>query len=384
MMTASNPTSAAHAQPRPSRRHAGFTLIELMVALAIGLFLITVVGSLYVASRSIFFATNSATSMDENARAAFDAIGNSVRNARYRGCENISGTITGDVRADAYRDPANWWQNINQPVYGYQDLTANDPRFDVPTTVSTHGGTVDGTDALILIGVDLKREATVSASTTAAPTPPATTSTSVTLTTTLKHSYGPGQILIGSDCATTAYFVADGNTNGDASQIGYSATGGYDCSIDLAVASCGGATVATPHTFQAGALVLPVVAEGYFIAASASDAANKGNSLWLTTTDPALGGSSSALTPVELVNGIENMYIEYGVASGGAITYSTANAVPDWSSISALKVHLLLATLPDARTSSVGSNAITFKGATFTPTDKRIYREYIQVFSLRN
>ena len=369
-MTASAPTPA-----RP-RRHAGFTLIELMVALAIGLFLITVVGSLYVASRSIFFATSSAASMDENARAAFDAIGNSVRNARYDGCKGLSGTASGDIRGPNYNNTANWWQNFNQPVFGFENLTANDTNFTVPAATSAYGGTIAGTDALVLIGADLKHQATVNQSTI-------TSATAAVITTTLAHTYVPGETLIGSDCATTAYLVADGSTVSGNNQITYSRTA-YDCNIDLAGTAC--ADVATPRTLQPGALILPVIANGYFIAKSAAGDANKGNSLWLSTTDIDLGGSSLAPVPLELVGGIENLHIEYGISNNNAINYFDANQVTNWTQVAALKVHLLLASQPDSRTASVGSNAITFNGVNY-PTaanDRRIYREYVEVFSLRN
>ena len=61
----------------------GFSLVELMVAMAIGLFVVMVVGMLYVNSKTTYVAQDANSRLQENARFAVELLGNEIRTAGY-------------------------------------------------------------------------------------------------------------------------------------------------------------------------------------------------------------------------------------------------------------------------------------------------------------
>ncbi len=72
--------------------HRGMTLVELMVGLAIGLFLVAVMSTMYLGSRSTFVAQESGARLQENGRFAMDTIANDLRMSGFRGCAPIMPT----------------------------------------------------------------------------------------------------------------------------------------------------------------------------------------------------------------------------------------------------------------------------------------------------
>jgi type IV pilus assembly protein PilW len=63
--------------------HRGFTLIELMIALTIGLLLTVLISQVFVGSRRAYATTDDLSRMQENMRYAHDLLGRSVRMASY-------------------------------------------------------------------------------------------------------------------------------------------------------------------------------------------------------------------------------------------------------------------------------------------------------------
>lgn len=70
------------------RRHAGFTMIELLVALAIGLVLTLVVAQLFLGSRRTFATTDDVSRMQETMRFARQILTRTVHQAGYRSSPN--------------------------------------------------------------------------------------------------------------------------------------------------------------------------------------------------------------------------------------------------------------------------------------------------------
>jgi type IV pilus assembly protein PilW len=108
-------------QPRPQ---SGMTLIELMVALAIGAFLMIGAMTVFMQSRTTFRVNESVSRLQETARFALDALEPDIRMAHYWGLTPRSYLIQG---RRAPTDPAgigpatcgnNWTINLNQAVQG--------------------------------------------------------------------------------------------------------------------------------------------------------------------------------------------------------------------------------------------------------------------------
>jgi type IV pilus assembly protein PilW len=106
-------------------RHAGMTLIELMVALAIGSFLMIGAVTVFMQSRTTFRVNESVARLQENARFVLDAIEPDIRMANYFGLTTRSSKIQG--RATPADPPAfavgndcgvNWSVNLAAEVDG--------------------------------------------------------------------------------------------------------------------------------------------------------------------------------------------------------------------------------------------------------------------------
>lgn len=106
-------------------RSAGMTLIELMVALAIGSFLMIGAVTVFTQSRTTFRVNESVARLQENARFVLDAMEPDVRMAHYFGLTTRSTRIQGRATpADPVAFPVagdcgqNWSVNLLNPVDG--------------------------------------------------------------------------------------------------------------------------------------------------------------------------------------------------------------------------------------------------------------------------
>jgi type IV pilus assembly protein PilW len=79
----------------PQQRSSGMTLIELMVALAIGSFLMIGAITVFMQSRNTFRVNESVSRLQENARFVLDALEPDVRMAHYFGLTTRSGKVQG-------------------------------------------------------------------------------------------------------------------------------------------------------------------------------------------------------------------------------------------------------------------------------------------------
>src|SRR5262245_33749913 len=66
------------------RATRGFSLIELMVAMSIGLILTLIIGQIFINSRAVFASTDNLSRLQENARYGLNLIAREVRSAGYK------------------------------------------------------------------------------------------------------------------------------------------------------------------------------------------------------------------------------------------------------------------------------------------------------------
>ncbi len=109
------------------RRARGVTLIELMVALSIGSFLMIGAITVFMQSRTAFRVTESVSRLQENARFVLDAMEPDIRMASYFGLTSRSNKILGRSTAQAPNPAginvgsdcgANWSINLAEEVGG--------------------------------------------------------------------------------------------------------------------------------------------------------------------------------------------------------------------------------------------------------------------------
>ncbi len=111
------------------RAAAGMTLVELMVALAIGVFLMIGAVTVFMQGRSSFRVTESVSRLQENARFALDVLEPDIRMAYYFGLTNVATNIEGragtTVPAGVPSSCGNTW--VNDFVHGVAATNGSSP-----------------------------------------------------------------------------------------------------------------------------------------------------------------------------------------------------------------------------------------------------------------
>ena len=108
-----------------------------------------------------------------------------------------------------------------------------------------------------------------------------------------------------------------------------------------------------------------------------------GPSLYRRVVDEAIGANTNQA--LELVEGVENMQILYGVDLGaGGTRFVTADKVTDWSKVTSIRLGLLMRT-PEETGGLVNTATYQVNGATIDPFDDRhLRRVATTTISLRN
>jgi type IV pilus assembly protein PilW len=353
-------------------RHAarGMTLVELMVGLAIGLFLVAVISTMYLGSRSTFVAQESGSRLQENGRFAMDTIANDLRMSGFRGCMPVLPTgnttvpLAIGVVDNTLLTPADLRYNFGEPIWGSRNTGA---AWSPALTVPVNGlGAVAAGDILLVrrptgVGWSLVAEMT---------------GRNAALTITPTANFRSGDLLMVADCAGASMLQATNAVPGAAGTIEH-------------VPGAGGvlpglATATLARIYANDARVWRMQSRIYYLAGSARRAGE--TALWLSV-HPAYDGEAQTS---ELVTGVERMAVTYGVDNDGldaagnlsANRFFTANQVTNWGQVVSARVELVLAGAGDSP--ATATQPYVFAGETVTPTDKKLRTVMSMLVSLRN
>lgn len=118
-----NRRAASPRQVPGSRRQGacGFTLIELMVAMLLGLIVIAGVSSVFLANLRSYHANTALGDVQSNARIAFELMARDIRQAGLSGCNAQTPHITNVLKGGPGKvgGSALWWTRWSQPVKGF-------------------------------------------------------------------------------------------------------------------------------------------------------------------------------------------------------------------------------------------------------------------------
>ena len=124
---------------RPARRIQGFTLIELMVAMLLGLIVIGGVISVFLAGQQTYRSNEALGDVSDGSRTAFEMLARDLRDAGLSGCDNSNGRI-----ANVLNNTSLWYANWNNALEGFDDAS-KDP---VLTGLTGSGAPVAGTSSV--------------------------------------------------------------------------------------------------------------------------------------------------------------------------------------------------------------------------------------------
>lgn len=271
-----------HAPLTPSRQ-AGLTLIELMIALGLGLLIVAALGYLFVGNRQAFRLQDNLARVQENGRYAMEAMGQDLRMLGYIGCGTLDEVaVTATATSATAPTPANILSGAEGGA-GADSLTLS---------------RVDGRGALLT--------AVMADAAAGVPIPPS------------PRQYAAGTLFLIADCLNADLFRASEQVAQGATAIPHAASH-HNTSGDLS------------KPYGDDALVFPFETLVYSI-----DLNPAGN--------PALYRSVDGVAQ-EVVENVKDMQIVYGVDSdgdGAVNAYVRANQVTDWRRVLAVRVSLLL------------------------------------------
>lgn len=98
-----------------NRRVAGFTLIELMISLALGLLVVAAAGALFASNRRVYGTTETVNRIQENSRAAFEIM---ARDIRAAGSSPCGAAMTSFESVLNNRNSNTIWAEFTQAVRG--------------------------------------------------------------------------------------------------------------------------------------------------------------------------------------------------------------------------------------------------------------------------
>ena len=399
------PAHTKRAVERPAanaRKAAGFSLVELMVAMALGLLLTVAMLAVYLSSKTAFSRQQQLSSIQQSVRIAFEYLSGDARMVGHMGCFTGLPTLSttefntslgaGSVVTNFALGVEGYeWKNATANAYplgssapaddstpgNWETNTAANAVNTIPvTTIAGAGyGLTPGSDVLVIRTVS-GRPVRLSANANAAAnqskfnvesSPGGTCSNGTTAKVSgfCANSYG----LIAS-CSRARVFQVSSIVAGTApaaSELTLSASMGSD-----------------PQYLPEKTEVFPMQTIAYYVKQSSSGTTT---SLYRRTFD---GDHTNGLEQ-ELIEGVENLQVKYGVdttlpdADGIIDEYRTAQNVTDWSRVVSVRMGLLIRSTAQVEFDAVLPTTGVVNGVTVTyPTtgskyDRRVFTTTVAV-----
>ena len=337
-------------------RQAGFGLVELMISITLGILLSTAVIQVFLATNSSSKIQDSMAVIQENARFAMRFLSREIRMAGYMGCSSVG---------------AAEFNNIAEP--------ASEVDFSPATALVGVDNVVSGNALNAIVGTDtvrLKRASDEFLTITGNYAPDnANIQVEDNAIGFVKSDY----VLV-SDCASGDVFrITNTPKEAGKGKATFTHANGSNSNNRLSKIYTGEAEVFGFETID------------FFIRDTGrkSSGGNPINALFIQQRGVGTGGVTPA--PVELVEGVENMQLSYGVDNNGDLAvdaYQTAAAVADWSTVLSVRIQLTLYGLEDNVVGQDGSvNAqqlVDRDGVAVANNDGRLRQVFTNVFAIRN
>jgi len=352
------------------KREGGFTLVELMIAMLLSLFLLGSITYVVVNSNKNYNTTDSLARLQENARFAMEFITRDLRRAGYLGCSGDVDTVNSTLKGKAYGGGGGLAINGLEGIENMDAGTSTWLPSKTVATFSTDLPPVNGSDAFAARYLDLNNPTGVVKE---------MPNESAVIFVNPGHEIKEGDIIAVSDCQSADIMqVTHVNDSGSSAsgkdEIGHNA-GGKDAP--------GNETAKLSKSYGEGSQVLKFGSFAYYVGTNP----NKRRALFRIT---------SAGTQ-ELVEGVEHMEIRYGLAAGSAgadrtpTKYLQASDIgdTDWRNVVSMRIGLLLSTIANTADGQYGVEKDTgtymLNGTSVDPPDERRLRKMFEsTVMLRN
>ena len=342
----------------PSRVVAGFSLVELMVAITLSLLLLTGVVAIFSSSRVSYETTNQLSRVQETGRFALEQLSRHIRSAGFAGCARAPNFIS-TALSNATQLP---WDFMGGPVRGFD---AGASSF-TPALTGTGLETIasPNSDVLVVRGARLESEPTLITTDMATPQAPVVVANTGSIRAT-------GDVVMAYNCEAQAFF--------------YTVPSGTSLPHGVGGSSPGNAVASTSYPFRTNDEVIPVETVVYYVAASPG---TTGANPTLPADTRSLYRRAGADTAEELVQGVEQMQVEYGLDTTGdriVDSYSVATAAINWQQVIAVRIALLVRSLDQYGTDrDTRTYQLLNAPAVTPPGDRRLREVFTATVSIRN
>ena len=383
-----NDRPSAH---KPSHRNQiGLTLIELLVAMAISLFMLIGIALVYNSSKTGFAYANNTVRMSEDASFVIELMGRDIRMAGYAGCTGSAvGSTGGATPADVFipsldlvdsqtlpseSTKPNPFSGVSggnlTPIFTARNAVWGFPANDTNALSVLGGGTstyaLSTTNPVLYLAGGSPQALQLSASAT-------TIDDNLRIT---ADTYG------WSDATNPTFLII---SNCQASELFRGSLSGGGTVITHAATSNDSASFA--NVYSSDATITTLNSSVYFIATRVGSA------------NPSLYRrffNGRVATTEELVPNVESITFHYGENTSNTTTptpeptyradiYRTdPTAVVDWSRVVSVRMGLILVSEENNR-ASVANQSLEWIDGTYTPpNDNRVRRAYSTTVSVRN
>ncbi len=321
----------------------GLSLVEILVALVISLFLLGGVIQVFVANKTTYSFSEGVSRVQENGRYAIDKMTQDIRMAGFRGCAN-----------------ENFVNNLNPNGEGYS--TTQHDFFGQPDIEGTDNDKLNNSDSLVIRGAAPGQANVVE---------PYNSPTSANIHVNVASFIETGDIVLLSNCRGADIFQITNLTQGaEASKFAVvhnTGTGEEPGNYNPDTCKSGHCL---SQTYGGDSALLKMQTVTYTIETGDSG-------------EPALFRSVFS-TKSELVDGVENLQILYGVLSAlnGTYQYVSSGSVADWDEVVAVRIMLLMRSPENVAIE--GSQKYFFNGQNLTSNDNRLRQVFTTTIALRN
>ena len=323
-------------------RQGGISLVELLIAMVIGLFLLAGIFQVYISNKATFAFTNAIAEVQENGRFALDRMSQDLRMASEWGCILLDPKDTDNIN--------NTLNATTLPGYNseFHDFTA---KAGIEGKENTG---LNNSDTLTIRG-GRPSQANVEA--------PFLPPTSKQLVTSAVNTISIGDIVLVARCGANDLLIDE---EADIFRV-----------VEMIPFNNNTQRVLTfsankSQQFENDAMVIELQTVNYFIADGESG-------------EPALFRREFGNAPRELIEGAEDLQVLYGVDTDNddfPNQYQTADKVFSFNDVVAVRVMLLVRSVDDNVTDT--PQTYTFNGVEKTADDRRLRQSFSATVALRN
>ncbi|MFQ5756494.1 MAG: PilW family protein [Acidiferrobacterales bacterium] len=364
--------SARRQRLSPWRAVRGFTLVEIMVAVTIGLIVLVAVAQIFATSRATYGLEEGLARVQENGRFGTEFLARDLRMAGFAGCLNVNQVLNAnaDYTVSNRLNNSGFFENAFAPglhIRGHEWVSAGIWNPVLPGFLN--GKVADQTDVLVI-----RRGAEQSYRLAAAM---ATDSADITIPE--AGDIELNDIVLIADCNSADVIqVTSSTVASPVETLGHDITAGTPGNVGTTVAKA----------YGGDAEVMRLVTRAYYIGWRGDDSSNPPG---LFRREMGKGTMGNAQELVEHVDSMQLIYGEDTNADGSADIYRLPAAVTDWSRVVSVRLALLLRTPeqsgPDKDTTTYDLLSDAGNSDDFGPANdnrqRRIFATTVQLRNLR-